>query len=262
MERGRVSLLALLCAALLLPQALAAPAPQWCVKGAYAKYDLKMTIQVGGSQATATGEMGWEVVERTSSDLVLLVHTKVSVSGLGTMEYKYKVYMDPSTGEVKKIERVGPGGGQQIPMPAGGVTSEGAWAPTDIKEGSKVSLGRGRTATVVGAEDVTDASGRRWSCWKAVTSEGLELYFDKLTGLLIKMYLSKKTPRGQIELLLLLKDTNISAGGAAGALGVLGYITIGGYSVPVLALVLAAAVVVVAVVALALLRRRLSLIHI
>lgn len=254
MEYKNLALLMLVMSLVLLPVAYSTPVPSYFSKGTYAKYDLKMTAQAKGIQMTITGETGWEVLERTSTDLILLVYGKAEFMGFN-VEYKYKVYIDPNTGKVKKVEWIQSTGGQQKPLPGTEITGEGMWLPTDVKEGSKIVVGKGKTATIVGTEVVKDASGKSWVCWKAVTDEGMEIYYDKTTGLLIKIYFSKTMETGQVELLILLKETNVSAG-AGGILSILGYITVGGYAIPVLLLVIAVVVIVAVIVVLVLLLRK------
>jgi len=252
MEYRKLIIALLAVSLILMPAVYSPPVPSYFSKGTYAKYDLKMTAQAKGLQMTVTGELGWEVVERTSTDIVFLVYGKATFMGF-KIEYKYKLYMDPNTGNVKKVEWIQTTGGKK-PLPGTDITGEGLWIPTDVKEGSKVVVGKGKTATIVGTEVVKDASGKSWVCWKAVTNEGIEMYYDKASGLLIKMYFSKTMETGKVEVTLLLKETNVSVGG--GILGILGYITIGGFTIPVLVIVIAAIVIVVVIVVLVLLLRK------
>lgn len=165
-------------------------------------------------------------------------------------EYKYKMYVDRATGKIKKIVFAKNPGGLDV----SNIALENWWQ-TNIQLGSTIKIGKYVTAKVVGEATVKDVKGRQWVCWKAVNNEGTEYYYDKATGLPIKLYCKRIQGGDQIEVLLLLKDTNIVSS-PTGFLGILGYVTIGEISIPVLLLLIIITVIVVLIIVLIVVLRR------
>ncbi|RLE79950.1 MAG: hypothetical protein DRJ52_07430 [Thermoprotei archaeon] len=245
MRLNRKLALSSIVLALLMLSNVAAQPPSFLAKGTFAEYTIKVSMKGGALSLSFDGNVKWEVVDVTTTDIVILVTLKISAFMM-SVEYKYKVFIDKNTGKLKKIVILkGAGKGLDVSE----VTVESWWG-TNLKQGSTIKVGKYRTAKVVGEAVVTDAKGRQWSCWKAVDDYGFEYYYDKVTGLLIKAYGKRTQDSTQVEVTLLLKDTNISPLTAGGFLGVLGYLTIGGMSIPILLLLIIIIIIVVLIVVL------------
>ncbi|HDH06909.1 MAG TPA: hypothetical protein ENF87_00915, partial [Thermoproteales archaeon] len=188
---GKIFLIILL----LTPLVFAEPIPSFVTKGTYAIYDINATVSAQGMSMSITGTMKWEVKDRTSNLMIIDVSTSLS-AGPMKFEYEYEIHVNPNTGKVIKVKPI-----KGAPAPGAGIQEFSKtifWYPTNVKVGSKINLPGGGILTIVGEEIVTDKSGKAWNCWKGVTEEGVEIYFDKSTGLPIKVHYSQTAPGGTI----------------------------------------------------------------